>query len=197
MPDLLAAVPRDALLDALHHPEGPLRRDAVSPVAVAASTAVGLAGASAFLAVHAARVAPYTAGPWTENLGEVLPLVAVPPLAAVLSVPPLFLLTALRGRAPGLLRLLAVAAAGPSAAGAFLGAATPLSILFALTGGGPPGALLLLGVLLALLAVVVGGWAAACAATDAGPQSPGLLVALGHYAFTLWAGLVLTVHLLG
>jgi hypothetical protein len=183
----------------LSNPDGPLTEGAKPrPLAVAASTAVGLAGAGAFLAVLAAGFATTTMAS-SVGVGTViedaLVLAAVPPLTFVLSVPPLYLATALRGRAPGLLRLLAVASAGPAAAGTWLGATAPLLLLYLMTGMSVDYAFGLLALMLGLMATGLGAWGAVRTGRRVGPQSPGLVLVLAHYAFTLWTGLVLAIHL--
>jgi len=184
------------LIATLAHPDGPLEEDRPPrPLRVAAATAIGLGGAGAFLAVGALGLAAATPVDGGAVGGAAASLVAVPPLTFLLSVPPLYLATALRGRAPGLLRLMALGSAGPTAAGTWLGATTPLLLLYLMTGGQSDVAFVLLGLLLGAMAVAAGVWGAARASRRAGPQSPGLAVALGHYGFSLWTMLVLSIHL--
>lgn len=184
------------LVATLSHPDGPLE-DGVSPrpLRVAAATAIGLAGAGAFLVVGSFGLASATPVEGAAVGTAAVSLVAVPPLTFLLSVPPLYLATALRGRAPGLLRLMAVGSAGPTAAGTWLGATTPLLLLYLMTGGQSDVAFVLLGLLLGAMAVAAGAWGAIGASRRAGPHSPGLAVVLGHYGFSLWTVLVLAIHL--
>ncbi len=156
------------------------------PLRLAGSAALGLAGAAIFLAITAVGGGVGSSNPLT--------LAAVPPLAAMLAFPPLYLLTNIRGRSPGLLRLLGVAIAGPSIAGVTLGAASPLLLLFALTGEIDV-AFRALVALLAFGAVAAGAFGAIGNARRAGPSAPGMFIILGHYAFTLWTAGALALHL--
>ena len=121
-------------------------------------------------------------------------LMVIPPLVAVLSVPPLLLISALLGRAPGTIKVIGVAASGPTITGACLGAASPLVLLYALTGQ-IDASFVLLVMGLTLTATAAGAWGALKNSRRAGAASPGRLIVLGHYLFTLWTALVLTLHL--
>lgn len=156
-----------------------------SSIQVASHAALGLAGAGAFSLIAALA---------TEGGGGDATLVVVPFLATLLTFPPLYLLTTVRGRTPGLARLLAVAVAGPAIAGTALGASSPLLLLYALTGE-IDASFALLAVGLALAAAALGALGAVKNARRVGPQSPGALVILGHYTLTLWTAMALALHL--
>lgn len=188
----------EAFVEAIAHPDG-LVADArpPAPLAVAAGAALGLGGAAAFaVVVGLGRSTILGGGGSGDLLSDLLALAAVPPVAALLTLPPLYLVTALRGRAPGLARLFALAASGPAMAGTWLGAGTPLLLLYLLTGGDTGLSFGVLGLLVGLLGVAAGLWSAARTARRAGPQSPGPLVMALHFCFTLWTGLVLALNLL-
>ncbi|MFT5686751.1 MAG: hypothetical protein ACI8RZ_007708 [Myxococcota bacterium] len=174
--------------DAVLPLEGPPR-----PIPLAASIGAGLTGMALFVgAVGLGMLSVESGG---GEVGLDLPsLMAVPPLVAVLSVPPLLLISALQGREPGLLKVIGVAASGPTITGACLGAATPLVMLYVLTGH-IDGAFFLLVVGLLLMSALAGAWGALKNARRAGAASPGSLTVLMHFAFTLWTTVVLTLHL--
>jgi hypothetical protein len=163
----------------------------VRPLRLAVSTALGLAGTGAFLGILGAGMAMVQEG---SAGGSWWAAVAVPPVVAALSLPPLYLATVLQGRAPDTLRLCAVAAAGPTVAGAWLAAASPLLLLFLLTGELDV-AFFLLGFATLLGAGAMGAGAAVRNASRAGSGVPNLPTVLVHYAFTAWTAAVVALHL--
>ena len=166
---------------------------APKPIPLAASIGAGLSGMALF--VGAVGLGLYSVETGGGEVGMDLPsLMAVPPLVALLSVPPLLLFSALQGREPGLLKVIGVAASGPTITGTCLGAATPLVMLYVLTGQ-IDGAFLLLVVGLLTMSAFAGAWGALKNARRAGPASPGSFTILAHFAFTLWTAVVLTIHL--
>lgn len=165
------------------------------PRAVAVRTAAGLAGAALFVATFAIGIATAAHGPDADELARLLRLAAVPPVAAALAFPPLVLVTALRGREVGLLRLAGVAAGGPTIAGLWAGAASPVLLLYALTGEiGTAFALLTAGI--GFVAAIAGAIGAVRNARRAGDANPGPAVVLAHYALFGWTALILVAHLL-
>ncbi len=158
------------------------------PLPLAMACAAGLVGAGLFFGVAFSGVDAELAS------GLPLHLVVAPPLAAMLTFPPLFLLTGLRGRAPRMLDLLGVSVAGPTVAGAALGASVPLLLLYRLTGD-LTWAFAVLVAGLMVLAVGAGLRAAVANQRRAGPSSPGMAVIVGHYFLTLWTALVVAIHL--
>lgn len=181
-----------ALRDSLSHPDAVVPLDgAVSPVAVAVATTGGLLGTGCFLALFGtglASVGGSTGGTWWT----VLP---VPLAVGALSLPPLYLVTVLQGRVPDLLRLCAVASSGPTVAGAWLGALSPLLALFLFTGEIDP-AFVLLGAVGMVLAAVKGAVASWCNTLRAGRGVPTGGAMLIHYGFTAWTAVVISLHLL-
>ncbi len=179
----------------LARPDAVLAPDASpSPRRLAVRTAAGLAGASLFVLTFGVGLAfgeGLAADP--DVAARLLRLAAVPPVAALLAFPPLVLVTALRGRSVGLLRLAGVAVGGATTAGLWLGAAAPVLLLYALTGE-IDAAFVVLTVGIALVSVVAGAVGAVCNARRAGEGSPGPLVALAHYALFGWTALILTAH---
>jgi hypothetical protein len=175
--------------DAILPPDG-----AVRPLDLAVRTAVGLGGAAIFCGVLAAGIA--SAGP--ERAGRLgaslLRLAAVPPAAALLSFPPLVLMAALQGRETGLVRLAGVAAGGPAAAGIWMGAASPVLMLFVLTGS-VDAAFGLLSLAIAGVSVLAGAIGAVRNARRAGDTAPGAFTVLGHYGLFGWTAFVLALHL--
>ncbi len=170
----------------------PLGR-APDPMSLAAAAAVGLAG----LGLFAALAALGTCGGVTAAGASRDPLTAVliPPISALLCFPPLYLLVTMQGRRPGFMRLAAVASAGPTVAGVWLGASAPVLLLYLLTGE-VDWAFRLLTAGLALLAVAAGAGAALRNARRAGPSAPGGVAVLAHYFLAIWTALVLARHLL-
>ncbi len=175
--------------DAVLPPDG-----AVRPLDLAVRTAVGLGGAAIFCVVLAAGLA--SAG--REGAGSLgaslLRLAAVPPAAALLGFPPLVLMAALQGRETGLVRLAGVAAGGPAAAGIWMGAASPVLMLFVLTGS-VDAAFGLLSLAIAGVSVLGGAIGAVRNARRAGDTAPGALTVLGHYGLFGWTAFVLALHL--
>ncbi|MFT4975286.1 MAG: hypothetical protein ACI8S6_001173 [Myxococcota bacterium] len=173
--------------DAVLPLEGPPR-----PIPLAASIGAGLSGMALFVGAVGLGMLSVESG---GEVGLDLPsLMAVPPLVAVLSVPPLLLVSALQGREPGLLKVIGVAASGPTITGACLGASTPLVMLYVLTGQ-IDGAFFLLVTGLLLLSALAGAWGALKNARQAGAASPSSPTVLMHFAFTMWTAVVLTLHL--
>lgn len=164
----------------------------IEPLGLAVTTALGLVGAGTFFGLVGAALATGQRGGdlewWT--------LPAVPPLAALLTFPPLYLVTALQGRPAGTLTLAAVASSGPTVVGAWLGAASPLLLLYVLTGEIDT-AFYLLAWLILLFAVAAGAAASVRNSLRAGPSAPGVLTTLLHYALTGFTVLVLCAHLVG
>ena len=167
------------------------------PLAVAAGAALGLGGAAAYAVVLGLGRSTILGGGGGSGdlLSDLVALAAVPPVAALLTLQPLYLVTALRGRAPGLARLFALAASGPAMAGTWMGAGTPLLLLYLLTGGDTGMSFGVLGLLVGLMGVGAGLWSSARTARRAGPQSPVPLVMALHFCFTLWTCLVLALNL--
>ena len=187
--------PRGAAAAFLARPDAVLPPDGVvRPLDLAVRTAVGLGGAGIFCAVLALGIA--SAGP--EGAGRLaaslLRLAAVPPAAALLSFPPLVLMAALQGRETGLVRLAGVAAGGPAAAGIWMGAASPVLILFVLTGS-VDAAFGLLSLAIAGVSVLAGAIGAVRNARRAGDTAPGAFTVLGHYGLFGWTAFVLALHL--
>ena len=123
----------EAFIEAIAHPDGLVADDrAPAPLAVAAGAALGLGGAAAYAVVLGLGRSTILGGGGGSGdlLSDLVALAAVPPVAALLTLPPLYLVTALRGRAPGLARLFALAASGPAMAGTWMGAGTPLLLLY-------------------------------------------------------------------
>jgi len=166
--------------------QGPLR-----PVELGVSTGLGLLGAGGFFAVALGSLAELGG---SGDGGGLVDLALVPPLAVLLCFPPLFLLTALRGRAPRALDLLGVALSGPTVAGVALGACTPLLLLYRLTGEVGWAYGLLVAALLSL-GLLAGLRAAISNQRRAGEGSPGALVVIAHYGLTLWTAAVLALRL--
>lgn len=175
------------------------------PLEPAATLAVGIVGAGLFagaLAVAVASGAPATPGGSPPY--ELVPafLVSVP-LAQLLCFPPLYLWATLRGQSVAPIRMASVATAGPGALGAWLGAASPVFLLYSLTGPVGEGRAFdvpLLATLLLALAVfaaglLVGARNAVRAGANAGLSVPGPLARLAHYAVVLWTTAILVVHL--
>jgi len=183
---------RAAALTYLRNPDAVLPlKGRLHPVQVGVAAALGMLGAGVFFAVALGSVSDL-GGP--ETVGRLLDLALVPPLAVLLSFPPLFLVTALRGRAPRPMFLLAVALSGPTVAGLALGASTPLVLLYRLTGDvGLAYGLLVMA--LFSLALMAGLHAAVSNQRRAGQWSPGALVTVAHYGLTLWTAAVLSAHL--
>lgn len=179
----------------LARPEAVLPPDGhASPRVLAIRTALGLGGAALFCAVLAtgiATTAPGDAGALGTGL---LRLAAVPPVAALLSFPPLVLMAALQGRQVGIATLAGVAAGGPVAAGVWMGAAAPVLLLFVLTGE-VDAAFGLLSLAVAGGSVLAGAVGAVRNARRAGAAAPGAFTVLGHYALFGWTAFVLSLHL--
>ncbi len=188
----------EAFVEAIAHPDG-LVADAraPAPLAVAAGAALGLGGAAAYaVVVGLGRSTILGGGGSGDLLGDLLALAAVPPVAALLTLPPLYLVTALRGRAPGLARLFALRPQCPAMAGTGWGPARRCCCSTCSRGETPGCPLVCWGCWWACWGVAAGLWSAARTARRAGPQSPGPLVMALHFCFTLWTGLVLALNLL-
>lgn len=166
---------------------------APSSLRLATSAAVGLVGMGAFGAVVGLGMAQVPDASLSDPLA-ILRLPLTPVLAVVLSFPPLYLVSTLMGRTPGLLRLVALGISGLTVAGVVLGAASPLLLLYALTGA-IDFAFVLLALGFGLLATWAGARATLANRLRAGDDAPGRLVLLAHYAITLWTCLVLSFHL--
>ena len=117
-------------------------------------------------------------------------------LVAILSIPPLVLISAFVSKESSFLKTVGLAAAGPAVAGVSLGASAPLVLLYVMTG--------FVDVAFALLIVVVFSLALVCGARGAlqnarraGDASPGSLLILMHYGFTIWTSLVSSITVLG
>jgi hypothetical protein len=175
--------------DAVLPPDGAAR-----PLDLAVRTALGLGGAALFCAVLAAGIASAAPGDAGDLGASLLRLAAVPPVAALLSFPPLVLMAALQGRETGLVKLAGVAAGGPVAAGIWMGAAAPVLLLFVLTGS-VDAAFGLLSVAIAGGSVLAGAIGAVRNARRAGETAPGAFTVLGHYGLFGWTALVLALHL--
>ncbi|MCB9780893.1 MAG: hypothetical protein H6742_20155 [Alphaproteobacteria bacterium] len=161
-----------------------------SPAGLAASLGVAFAGAAAFLLSAAVGL---TRG---EGLADVGPaLVGGALLAALLTFPPLVLVSALRGRQADVLQLAASAAVGPTVAGTTLAAMAPVVLVHAL-GAEPDFGLALVVVMLFLLSLLAGAVATVKRSLATGASSAGPVAALVHYGLTLWTAGVLAVHLL-
>jgi hypothetical protein len=166
----------------------------VEPLGLAVTAALGLAGCGSFAALLGAGMQLAGVGAAGGLAWWSLP--AVPPLAALLTFPPLYLVTALQGRPAGSLVLAAAASSGPVAVGAWLGAASPLVLLYLLTGEIDGGFFLLCA--LSLCGAVAAGAAAAVRNTlRGGPAAPGALTILAHYGLTVFTVAVLCAHLVG
>jgi len=132
--------------------------------------------------------------PSSGGAGLPIGLLAAIPLTAVLTLPPLYLISSLRGRVLPLRMLAAVGLAGPMIAGSALGASAPLLGLYAMTGELAVGFFLLL-IALVGLAVVLGGIGARRNAARAGDADPGPILGTAHYLLTLWTAAVLALQL--
>lgn len=164
------------------------------PLELAVRTALGLGGAALFCTVLVAGIASAPPGDATTLREGLIRLAAVPPVAALLSFPPLVLMAALQGREIGLVRLAGVAAGGPVSAGVWMGAAAPVLLLFVLTGTVDV-AFGLLAVGTAGVSVLAGAVGAVRNARRAGEAAPGAFTVLGHYGLFGWTALVLALHL--
>lgn len=160
-----------------------------TPFSLSLHTASGLLGALLFGAVLALGVGDM-GGPSSD-----ISLLLVPPSTLLLCFPPFYLLSALQGRPPGLLRLAGVAVSGMVVAGLWLGSSTPLLLLYLLSGE-VDGAFFLLAFFLMAMGTLAGARAALKNARIAGAVAPGGLAVLAHYTFTLWTSAVLAIHLL-
>ena len=124
------------------------------------------------------------------------------PMAQLLCFPPLYLRGILAGKALSPIRLATVVAAGPGAAGAWLGAVSPVFLLYALGGPDAVGreglarfAVALLAVGTVLLALWMGARNLLRARRAAGLDAPGALTLLAHYAVAGWTTAILYHHL--
>lgn len=176
-----------------------------SPLEPAAALATGMVGTALFGGALAWAVG--SGGLSGEGSGmSLLPafLVGVP-LAQLLCFPPLFLWTTLRGATVPPLKLATVAAAGPGALGAWLGATAPVFLLYSLSGPVAEGrweslpaiAVGLLGLGAAAAGLFVGARNAVRAGRHAGAGMPGAMALLSHYAFVLWTTAILVARLAG
>ena len=173
---------------------------AISPIAPAAALAVAVAGSGLFAATVAAALGGGETVASGEAVGKLPALLLCAPLAQLLCYPPLLLTALLRDRPLDLLRIGALAVAGPGAAGAVLGASVPVLALFALTGVSERGefpqvAIGLVAAAVAFGAAVLGARNTVRASRSAGASSPGLGVMLAHYAVATWTTAILLYHL--
>ena len=156
-------------------------------MALARSSAVGLGGLILFNTV----VFMVIKGP--SGGSDMLGLAALP-LAMLICFPPLVLSTGMRGRHPDLLGLGALTASGPVSSGLWLGALSPLVILYGLTGEANAAFGLL--VFMSWAAAVVFGWRAVMQnAGELGESGPGVVIALIHGVFMGWTTLILAAQL--
>jgi hypothetical protein len=156
------------------------------PLELARYSALGLAGLLLFNTV----VGMVVSGPAGGT--EMLCLMAIP-LAMLICFPPLVLSTGLRGRQPDLLGLGALTASGPVSSGLWLGALSPLVVLYGLTGEANAGFGLL--VFMAWTAALAFGWRAVMQnARELGASGPGVVIALVHGAFMGWTTLILAAR---
>ena len=198
----LVSSPLAPLARFLAAPDAPRGDHPLEPAATLAVGIVGaglFAGALAFAASSGAPDAPGGRPPY-----ELVPafLVSVP-LAQLLCFPPLYLWATLRGQSVAPIRMASVATAGPGALGAWLGAASPVFLLYSLTGPVGEGrafdvplvATLLLALAVFAAGLLVGARNAVRAGANAGLGVPGPLARLAHYAVVLWTTAILVVHL--
>ena len=189
----LAGPTRAAILSHIERPDLVVdEHGQTSPLALAAATSIGLTGVGVFTALLILSADIRFSG---RAVAEILSLLSVPPLTALLTFPPFYLACALRQRAANLQTLLAIACSGPLIAGTTLGAASPLVLLYLLTGDLNIGFYLLVLGLMGL-AVLLGGIGARQNAKRTGASDPGHLIVIAHYLLTLWTALVLSAHLI-
>lgn len=175
-----------------------------TPLRAAAALGLGVAGAAAF----AATVGAALYDPTRVEIGGGEVATAVPafllalPLAQLLCFPPLFLMGILRGKAISPIRLATVVAAGPGAAGAWLGSVVPVFLLYTLSGPDAEGrhglgafAIGLLAVATGLLAVWTGARNLLRARRAADLGAPGPMALLAHYVVAGWTTIILFLHL--
>lgn len=177
-----------------NHPMGPAAALAVSMAGVGVFGAA-LVGAVTGLDLEAVQ---------GSGLERVIPafLVGVP-LAQLLCFPPLYLWSTLQGQRVPPLRLAAAVTAGPGAMGAWMGAASPLFLLYALSGPVGEGrssdlpsiAVLLLGLAVAGTALLAGARNAVRAGASLGLEAPGAVARLAHFVVVLWTTLILVIRL--
>lgn len=153
---------------------------------------VAVGGTAMF--VGAAGTSVLGTGAAGSGLEELLALLIAPPLAMLLLFPPLYLLTMRRVVGLRPLRLAALSLSGHAAAGAVLGAFSPVVLLYAMTGDtGWDQLLMCLGLLVA--AVVAGTRNVIRNASVSADESPGRLALVGHFYLSTWTAAVLFTHL--
>lgn len=162
-----------------------------APLALATALAASLVGGGAFQAATLVGLQDGLGAP----LRSLAPVLGGLLLSGLLTLPPLYLVSALGRRTGSLRQVAAGAAVGPAVAGAWLLASTPVVLLYAPTASDAPAAFGLLVGVLGLLSFLGGAVAAAQGARRAGAASAGVMVILAHYLLAAWTALVLTIHL--
>ncbi len=189
---------RAALRHHLRVPDGSALIDdegrAAAPLEVALALMAALGGGLCFGAVIALGGGVGVGADGGALVRLAPALLAGAGIAGVLTLPPLYLVTALRGRSSTAAQMLASASIGPAVFGLWLGAAAPLLLLFSLAADAAF-ARSLLGLSLAAAGLAAGGIAVVRRSRRLGAGGPGVLVLLGHYLLTAWTALVLASHL--
>ncbi len=168
---------------------------AATPLTLAGAALGAMCGGGIFGAVLCLAAAMADPGSLSAGSISTLPgLLLAPALAALLTLPPLYLIHALRQREGDLHQLIAAVSVGPTVCGAWLLAGSPLLLLYALTGTANVG-FYVLAFLLASMSFGAGGIAATKIARRNPRVSPSAAALTAHHALFFWTTGLLAVHL--